>query len=101
MQIARKYLSILIYGTILNDAMRSFLNLALMVKPARQEKHLQIKRPAMHVIVEVAQVRIIIHAFEIGLPLEVVRQKLSQRTLPGADITCYSDIFLSGIWHNR
>lgn len=97
MEVPCENFGVLINGSILNNAVRGFLDLSLVVEPTGQEEHLKIERPSVHVVVKIGQIWIVVDSLEIGLPFEVVRQDSSERTLSGSNITGNCDVFLSWV----
>lgn len=63
-QIGGKDVSILVNGTVLNDGPLAFADLPHLVKPTVQKINLQVKRPARHVFIEIAQVWILVDRFK-------------------------------------
>ncbi|MNY56655.1 hypothetical protein D3C86_1927600 [compost metagenome] len=67
--------------------MRALLYFEQLLQPAVQKVDLQVERPSLHIIVEVAQVRIIVYRFKLRYPFIMFSQHLGQGCFPCPDIT--------------
>lgn len=86
-QILREYFCILIDGPVLDDGFRGFGNQLLVTESMRQEIDLEMERPPMHVSVEIGQIRIVFHGFEVRFPMVSFGEKSCERGFPGSDIS--------------
>jgi hypothetical protein len=74
MEIGREDVGIFINGPVLYDGFCSVMDLKQLVKPAVKEIDLQVKTPAWHILVEIHEVRIVVHIFELRDPPVVLAQ---------------------------
>ena len=96
-EVGRKNVGILVDGAVLNDsaiALKDFQNLPI---PAVEEENLKIERPAVHVVVKITQVGIVVGAFVVYLPTELLAQLGAQRGFARADIAGDGDVFYFGM----
>ena len=69
MQVWRKNEGIFVDGAVLDDRMRRFFDLLNLRKTAIEVVDLQVKRPTLHVVVEIVEIRVLIDVFEMGVPV--------------------------------
>ncbi len=86
-QPSRKNIGIFINASILNRTLGPTGDSLMGLKPMIQKKHLERKRPARHVRIEVAQVWIVGHRLKMRTPTEAFRQKLCQCCFSGANVS--------------
>ena len=68
MQVGSKNICVLIYGTVLDDLFSRLTDLNDLTETAVEEIDLQVKGPALHVLVEVIEIGIVIHILILGFP---------------------------------
>ena len=85
-QRARENVRVLVDRAIDDGAARIERQLPVLRGAMPQEENLQVKRPAAHVAVEVAQIRIVGHRFITGVPVQARGQPLRQTGLARADV---------------
>lgn len=78
-QVSGKNVSIFINGSVLNNGLFAFADLPHLIKPAVQKVDLQMKRPTRHVVIKIAQVRIVINRFVKGSPAVMPGKLFGQR----------------------
>ena len=63
---------VLVNRAVLDDALVLAAKAVNLAEPAVQEVNLQVERPPSHVVVELVQVGVFVHLFEVGLPAVVL-----------------------------
>ena len=76
MQVGCEYFGIFIDGPVLNDRGISTLYLGHLLEPAVEEIDLQIKGPALHILIEIIQIGIVVYVFVLGFPAVVFGYQL-------------------------
>src|SRR3972149_6780973 len=56
-----------------------------------QEENLEMETPAGHVVVEVGEVRVLIHDFVVGLPSQPLAEQRGERRLSRPDVPAHRD----------
>lgn len=96
-QVGGKDVGVFKDGAILNDgalALQDFENLPV---TAVEEVNLKIERPAMHVVVEIAEVGIVLGAFVMHLPAELPAQLCAKSGFAGANVSGNGDVLNLGM----
>ena len=92
MQVVGKDIGILIHRTVLHDiAGRIVQDIHRLLDATSQKIDLEIKRPAIHILIKITDIRIVTHLV-IGLGPITFGQHLRQRRLAASDISCNCDI---------
>lgn len=78
-EVGSENVGILIDGPVLDDGLVALPDLPHLVETAVEEEDLEVKRPALHVIVEIAQVGIIVDRLIQRHPTVVLRQLFHER----------------------
>jgi hypothetical protein len=63
-----------------------------LVQPVVQKKDLQIKTPSRHILIEIVQIRIVVHILKLRYPTIMLAQHLRERGLSGAYIARDGDV---------
>ena len=92
-QVVRKDFRVFIDRAVLHDGAVEGIELAMDAELVREEMHLRVERPALHVLEEMREERIQIVRLEKGLQPEVRAQKINKARFTGADITRDGDVF--------
>jgi hypothetical protein len=69
MQVGSKNMRIFIDGSVLYDHLVTILNFNDLLESVIQEIHLQVERPAGHILIKIVEIRIILNIFKSGLPV--------------------------------
>ena len=96
MQIRRKNVRVLVDGSVLDDLLSAFLQFSQLSESRSQEENLQIERPTLHVLVEIIQVRVVIHLLEMRLVAVVFCEERGQRSLSRPDVSGDGNVHNSG-----
>src|SRR5690606_19514971 len=91
-QVVRKNVSVFVYGSVLNYSGVTLLNLLNLPEPCIEEVDLQVKRPARHVIVKIAQVGIFIYRLVQGCPAVMLSQACCKLCLTRTNISRYRNV---------
>ena len=86
MQVGSKNISILIYCPILNYGFISLPDLHDLPETAVQKIYLQVKRPALHVLIETMEIGIGLNIFIMRFPSEMLCKQTGEGSLPGTDV---------------
>ncbi len=80
---------ILVHGAVLEDDLRILRqHVHRLPYPAAEERNLQIERPAIHILVEIADVGVV-RILQVGLRAVASGEDLRERRPAAADISCY------------
>src|SRR5688572_8030185 len=93
MEVLGKNESIFIDRPVLHGALRTGLDLVNLFEATVQKVDLHMKSPAMHVSIEIAQIRVIIDRFKKGPPAELFGKPGSEGGFTGSDVAADSDMF--------
>ena len=94
MQVVGKDVGILVYGAILEDILLARAqHIERLLDAATQERNLQLEGPAVHILVEVTDIRIITLLI-VGFCPVTACKNLRQRSLAASDISCYCYIHI-------
>jgi len=63
MEVSRKNLGVFVDRPVLYDALRTFHNALMVVKPLREKIDLEIERPAVHVFIKIGKVGVVFDRF--------------------------------------
>ena len=96
MKICCKDEGILINSAILNSSLFAFKNLVNLTESIVQEIHLEMKCPAGHVGIKVAQVRIFINGFVEWSPTIMFGKFFDKSCFTHTDVSGDSDVFDGG-----
>ena len=69
MQVGRKNKGIFVDGAVLDNGVCRFFDFLYLRKTAIEVIDLQIKRPTLHVVVEIVEVGVLVDVFEMGVPV--------------------------------
>ena len=96
MQVVREDMRILVNRPVLEDHTRLAVrkHVHRLLDPAPEKRDLQVERPAVHILVEIADIGVVA-LLQIALRGVTLRQHLSQRRLAAPDISC------NGYIHDR
>ncbi len=92
MKVRGKDMGILVDGPILYDHLVTILNLNNLFQAVIEEVHLEIERPTGHVLIEVVEVRIVLHILEPGFPIIMFGQLLRKRGFACTYVTGYCNM---------
>lgn len=92
-QVGREDVGIFVYSTVLHHRSVTAEDLEHLLITAVEEEDLKVERPALHVVVEVAQVGVVIGRFVMNVPSEMAAQLLGKGGLTGADVSGDRDVF--------
>ena len=87
-EVGRENVCVFVDGPVLNDGLALFLHLDQLRETRLQEVDLQVEGPPRHVLVEIVQVRVVVHLFEVGGVAVVFGQQRGQGGFPRADVSC-------------
>ena len=71
-KVGSKNVGVLVNRAVLDDALVLAAKAVNLAEPAVQEVNLQVERPPSHVVVELVEVGVFVHFFEMGLPAVVL-----------------------------
>jgi hypothetical protein len=74
MEVGSKNISIFINGPVLDHVFSAVSDLNYLPEPGIQKIDLQVKRPALHVLVKTMQVRIVFNIFVLWFPIKMFCQ---------------------------
>jgi hypothetical protein len=86
-------MSVFVDGSVLNDRLRTLSDVYKLTKSSIQKVDLKVKRPPLHVFVEVIEVRIAVYILKMCLPLIMFPQQSCERGLAGTNIAGYGYVF--------
>ena len=86
-------IGIFINGSVLNNRLIAFADLAHLAEPAVEKINLQVESPPGHVFVKIAEVRILFHRFVQRSPAIMPGELLSQRRFSRANVSRDGDVF--------
>ena len=92
-QVGGEDVGILVDGSVLHDRPVSVEDFEHLLVAAVEEENLEVKRPALHVVIEIAQVRVVVGRFVMDIPSEVLGQLFSEGGLAGADVAGNGYVF--------
>lgn len=85
--------SIFVDRAILNDGFFAFTNLPDLVEATVQKIDLQMVCPPGHVLIEIAEIGIVIHRFIKGNPIVMFGQFFCQCSFAGSDVAGNGNVF--------
>lgn len=91
-QVGRKYIGVLIDGSVLNDGLITVPDLVHLIKTAVEEINLQMKGPSGHVRIEILQVGIMIYRFIQWSPSIMSGKSFSKGGFSGTNIAGNGDV---------
>lgn len=100
-QIGGENIGILVDGAILHDGSAALLYLLHLTVATGQKKNLQVERPALHVHVEIGQIRIAFRVFVMDFPAKMARQKFAKGGLTRPDVPRYGNVFDISVMHRN
>ena len=101
MKIGRKYIRILKNGPVLDNCFSTPADLNQLIQSAVEKIDLKIEAPPGHVFIEIKQIRVLVHVFELWNPLVVFAEHFSEGGFPCTNISCNSNMFwFSSFGHN-
>jgi hypothetical protein len=68
-----------------------------LLQPVIEEIHLQVERPAGHILVKVIEVRVVLHVLKTGFPAVMLSEHFGEGGLTGSNVAGYChmlDFFL-------
>jgi hypothetical protein len=83
---ACKNISVLVYAPVKDDGLGQGGLFQVLLDAVTQEKYLQVKRPGVHIGIEIAQIRVIRYRFERRTPAQPRADPFGQRSFAGSDI---------------
>ena len=92
-EVGGKDVGVFVDGAVLYNRSVSVQDLEDLLVAAVEEEDLQVEGPALHIVVEVAQVGVIIRRFIMDIPTEMPAELFSEGGLAGADVAGDSDMF--------
>ena len=92
-QVGGEDVGILVDGSVLHDRPVSVEDFEHLLVAAVEEENLEVKRPALHIVVEVTQVGVVVGRFVVDIPTEVLTQLFGEGGFTGADIAGDGDVF--------
>ena len=92
MQVWREDMGVFINGSILDHPLSAFLQFSKLCKSRSQEKHLQIKGPTLHVLVEIVQIWVVIYLLKMRLVAVVFREESRERRFSRPNVSGYSNV---------
>ena len=97
MEVGRKYIRILINGSVLDNCFSTLADLNQLVQSAVEKIDLKIEAPTGHVFIEIKQIRVLVHVLKLWNPFVVLAKHFSEGCFPSTDISCYCNMF----WFSR
>ena len=88
----REDMGILVDGTVLDDVLAAVTDIHHLTEAAVEEENLDIERPALHVLIETIEIRIVLHLLVMGIPVEMLGQESRQGRLARAYVASYCDM---------
>src|SRR4051794_8354269 len=93
MQVGSKNVSVFINGPVLYNGFCTAMYFYQLSKAAVQEKYLQVKTPARHILVKIHQVWIMVYIFKMRYPFIMFAEQFCKRGFAGSYIPGYGDVF--------
>lgn len=92
-QVSGKDVRVFVDGAVLNNGFLAFADLSHLVKPTVQKIDLQVKRPARHVFIEIAQVWILVNRFIERSPAVMFGKFFYEGSFPTTNIARNGNVF--------
>ena len=93
MQVGCEDVGVFVDGAILDDGFVAAEDGEDLLVAVVQEEDLEVERPALHVVVKVAEVGIVVGGFEVHFPAELFAELFAERRFPGADVAGDGNVF--------
>ena len=85
-------MGVLVDGAILNHVLAAIADVHHLTEAAVQEEDLDVERPALHVLIETVEIRIVLHFLVVRLPVEMLGQEPRQGSLARAYVASYCNM---------
>ena len=94
LKIGCKDVSVFVNGAVLRHFLSAGFQCVKLRKPGGQKVHIQVECPTLHVLVEVVQVGVVIHALIVRRDLVVLGEKPCEGGFTRADVACNREVHI-------